>query len=205
MRLISTWQLAPSMRSSRTLLREAKPLRCSAIRVGTRLQSFSAILSKTMFGEALYRSCEEKAAHLVYFVVKDRPFTNGNKRIGALLFFLYMQQEGIRHQLDPRTLTALTLLIAESAPANKDLMIRLIMNLLCLPVELVPRSVPEIRRSAPLMGGAMTLSGRQSSRPPNTDGRTNSKLHGMKCLRRPRPGNVKGYPRRNRTNSTAIV
>ncbi len=97
---------------------------------GDTLAAILGNLEQTMFGEALYRSCEEKAAHLVYFVVKDRPFTNGNRRIGALLFLLYMQQEGIRHQLDPRTLTALTLLIAESAPANKDLMIRLIMNLL---------------------------------------------------------------------------
>ncbi len=51
-------------------------------------------LEQTMFGEALYRSREEKAAHLLYFVVKDRPLFDGNKRIGSLLFLLYLKQEG---------------------------------------------------------------------------------------------------------------
>ncbi len=92
-------------------------------------------LEQTMFGEALYRSREEKAAHLLYLVVKDHPFTDGNKRIGALLFLLYMQQEGIGSRLGPRALTSLTLLIAESDPANKDLTIRLVMNLLAAPAE----------------------------------------------------------------------
>lgn len=83
-----------------------------------------------MFGEPLYRTREEKAAHLLYFIVKDHPFSDGNKRIGSFLFMLYLQQEGIAGQLDPRSLTALALLIAESPPASKDLMIRLIVNLL---------------------------------------------------------------------------
>ncbi len=87
-------------------------------------------VEQTMFGESLYGSREEKAANLLYFVVKDHPFTDGNKRIGALLFLLYLRQEGIAHRLNPRTLTALTLLIAESESPNKELMIRLVMNLL---------------------------------------------------------------------------
>ena len=102
---------------------------------GDALEAILGNIEQTMFGEALYRSREEKAAHLLYFIVKDHPFTDGNKRIGALLFLLYMKQEGLRHQLDPRALTALTLLIAESMPANKDLMIRLVMNLLTTPIE----------------------------------------------------------------------
>ena len=52
------------------------------------------------------------------------------KRIGSLLFLLYLKQEGVEHRLNPQALTALTLLIAESAPVGKDLMIRLIANLL---------------------------------------------------------------------------
>ncbi len=97
---------------------------------GDGLEAILGNIEQTMFGEPLYRSREEKAANLLYFVVKDHPFTDGNKRIGTLLFLLYLTRENISHRLDPRGLTALTLLIAESEPANKDLMIRLIMNLM---------------------------------------------------------------------------
>lgn len=69
-------------------------------------------------------------AHLLYFVIKDHPFLDGNKRIGSFLFLLYNRQEGIPEIINENTLTALALLIAESEPANKDLLIRLIVNLI---------------------------------------------------------------------------
>lgn len=94
------------------------------------LEAILASIEQTMFGESLYRSREEKAANLLYLIIKDHPFSDGNKRIGSLLFMLYLQQERIAHDLNPHALTALALLIAESAPASKDLMIRLVMNLL---------------------------------------------------------------------------
>ncbi len=97
---------------------------------GEALAAILGSIDQTMFGKPLYQSREEKAAHLLYFLVKDHPFTDGNKRIGSLLFLLYLQQEGVDHQLNPQALTALTLLIAESAPAGKNLVIRLIVNLL---------------------------------------------------------------------------
>lgn len=97
---------------------------------GDALEGILGSIEQTMFGESLYRSREEKAAHLLYFVIKDHPFSDGNKRIGSFLFVLYLQQEGMTHQLNPQALTALALLIAESVPAAKDLMIRLIINLL---------------------------------------------------------------------------
>jgi len=97
---------------------------------GEALQGILGSIEQTMFGETLYRSREEKAANLLYLVIKDHPFSDGNKRIGSLLFMLYLQQEGMAHLLNPQALTALALLIAESAPANKDLMVRLIINLL---------------------------------------------------------------------------
>lgn len=100
---------------------------------GEALEGILASIEQTMFGEALYRTREEKAAHLLYFVIKDHPFSDGNKRIGSLLFMLYLRQEGMAHRLNPQALTALALLIAESAPASKDLMIRLIINLLAEP------------------------------------------------------------------------
>ena len=104
-------------------------------RPGDALDAILGNIEQTMFGEPLYRSREEKAANLLYFVVKDHPFSDGNKRIASLLFLLYLQQEGVAHHLNPQALTALTLLVAESAPASKDLMIRLIVNLLMVPAE----------------------------------------------------------------------
>jgi len=101
---------------------------------GDALEGILASIEQTMFGEPLYRSREEKAAHLLYFVIKDHPFTDGNKRIGSFLFMLYLGQEGMTHQLNPQGLTALALLIAESDPVSKDLLIRLIVNLLAEPV-----------------------------------------------------------------------
>ena len=97
---------------------------------GDALEAILGNVEQTMFGAPLYRSPEEKAANLLYFVVKDHPFTDGNKRIGALLFLLYLTQESIAHRLDPKALTALTLLIAESEPSGKDLMVRLVVNLI---------------------------------------------------------------------------
>ena len=100
---------------------------------GDALEGILGNVEQTMFGEPLYRSREEKAANLLYFLVKDHPFTDGNKRIGSLLFLLYLEQEGMEHGLNPQALTALTLLIAESAPHSKDLMVRLVVNLLAAP------------------------------------------------------------------------
>ena len=102
---------------------------------GDALQGILGSIEQSMFGEPLYRSREEKAAHLLYFLVKDHPFVDGNKRIGSLLFLLYVKQEGVAHRLNPQALTTLTLLVAESAPTGKDLMTRLIVNLLTEPAE----------------------------------------------------------------------
>jgi len=66
---------------------------------GNALKAILGNIEQTMSGKPLYRSREEKAANLLYFVVKDHPFTDGNKRIGALLFLLYLKQEGIREAL----------------------------------------------------------------------------------------------------------
>lgn len=96
---------------------------------GDGLASILGNIEQSMFGEPLYKTREERAAHLLYFMVKSHPFTDGNKRSGAFLFLLYLRQEGMRLTLDERGLTALTLLIAESAPRAKSLMVRLVMNL----------------------------------------------------------------------------
>lgn len=59
------------------------------------LASILGDLQQSMFGELLYKIREERAAHLLYFVIKNHPFSDGNKRSGAFLFLLYLRQEGM--------------------------------------------------------------------------------------------------------------
>ena len=89
-------------------------------------------IEQTFGDKDLYPSVEEKAAHLLYFVIKDHPYSDGNKRIGSFLFLLFLRQNNLLEQsgINANALVALALLIAESDPKQKDLMIRLIMNLL---------------------------------------------------------------------------
>ncbi len=92
--------------------------------VGNVLQSFG--------GTALYPSIEEKAAHLLYFIIKNHPFVDGNKRTGAYAFVWYLRKAKVldTKTLTPAALTALTLLIAESDPADKEKMTKLVVLLL---------------------------------------------------------------------------
>ena len=87
---------------------------------GEILEGILGNIEQTMFGEPLYQTREEKAANLLYFLVKDHPFTDGNKRIGSLLFLLYLSKEELDHDLHPRALTALTLLIAPTKYLDRD-------------------------------------------------------------------------------------
>lgn len=93
-------------------------------------------LDQTVFGEPAYPTLESRAAHLLYFVVKNHPFSDGNKRIGAFLFAGFLHRNG-RLFTDDGTpvvndvgLAALSLLVAQSRPEEKDVLIRLIMNML---------------------------------------------------------------------------
>lgn len=84
----------------------------------------------------LYETTEEKAANLLYFIVKDHPFSDGNKRSGAFLFILFLAKNKIlfdeawERKINDRALVAITLLIAESNPKDKDTMVKLVMNLI---------------------------------------------------------------------------
>jgi prophage maintenance system killer protein len=91
--------------------------------VGNVLQSFD--------GRELYESAEEKAAHLLYFMVKDHPFTDGNKRSGAFSFIWFLKQANILDvtKITPSALTALTILVASSDPKDKDKIVSLILNI----------------------------------------------------------------------------
>jgi death-on-curing family protein len=90
--------------------------------VGTIYQTFA--------GQDLYPTIEDKAAHLLYFVIKDHPFIDGNKRIGSFLFLLFLRINKKQLLFDPKTMVALTLLVASSEQNQKDLLVRLIVNLL---------------------------------------------------------------------------
>jgi prophage maintenance system killer protein len=92
--------------------------------IGNVMQSFS--------GHDLYPSIEAKAAHLLYFIIKNHPFVDGNKRSGAYAFIWFLRQAKILDltQITPAALTALTLLIAESNPKDKDRMVGLVCTLL---------------------------------------------------------------------------
>ena len=95
--------------------------------IGNVYQSFS--------GQDIYNSIEEKAANLLYLIVKNHVFIDGNKRIAATLFIFFLKFYGILYNengkvIDNHALTALTLLVAESNPKEKEVMIDLIMNFL---------------------------------------------------------------------------
>jgi prophage maintenance system killer protein/predicted transcriptional regulator len=92
--------------------------------LGNVLQSFG--------GKDLYPSVDDKAAHLLYFMIKNHPYSDGNKRHGAFSFIWFLKRTGLLRtdKMTPTALTALTLFIAESDPAHKDRMIGLVLMLL---------------------------------------------------------------------------
>ncbi len=83
-------------------------------------------------GEDVYPTLEEKAAHLLYFIVKNHPFTDGNKRTGAFSFIWFLSRVGFefKEKITPEALTVITLLVAESNPKDKTRIVGLIMLLL---------------------------------------------------------------------------
>ncbi len=93
------------------------------------LASILGNLEQTWGGVPLYPNVETRAANLLYLVIKDHPFFDGNKRIGSLLFLHYLSKNG-RKLLDDNALVALALLIAESDPKHKDIVVRLVISLL---------------------------------------------------------------------------
>ena len=91
---------------------------------------------QTFGGVELYPSIEEKAAMLLYLVTKNHSFSDGNKRIAATLFLWFMERNGILYRTDgskriaDNTLVALTLMIAESRTEEKDIMVKVVVNLI---------------------------------------------------------------------------
>lgn len=103
---------------------------------GDGLDALLGNLDQSVFGEPAYPTVESKAAHLLYFVVKNHPFSDGNKRSGAFLFVDFLHRNGRllnaagEAVVNDAGLAALTLLVAESDPKQMETLIRLIMNML---------------------------------------------------------------------------
>lgn len=97
-----------------------------------KLEGIIGSVMQSVVGADAYPTIEEKAAHLLYFIIKNYPFNDGNKRSGAFSFIWFLQQAGfpLEEHLNPNTLTALTLLIAESDPKQKQQMVGLVLQLL---------------------------------------------------------------------------
>ena len=101
-----------------------------------RLSGILKNIYQTFKSKELYPSLEEKAAHLLYFIVKDHPFVDGNKRIASFLFIYFLDKnnflyrENGERKINDNALTALTLLVAVSEPKDKDILVKIITNLI---------------------------------------------------------------------------
>jgi len=101
------------------------------------LASALGAVMQTFEGKDLYPSLEKKAAYLLYFLVKNHAFVDGNKRIAAALFLWFLERNGALYDPDGRclmsdaALVAVTLMIAESRPEEKDVLTRIVMHILC--------------------------------------------------------------------------
>jgi len=106
------------------------------IEVSERFKSVAGNLYQTFGGKELYTTIEEKAAHLLYLTIKDHPFSDGNKRIASFLFVYFLDKnnflykENGERKINDNALVALALLIAESNPKEKDVLVKIIMNLI---------------------------------------------------------------------------
>ena len=90
---------------------------------------------QSAFGEDAYPTVEEKAANLLYFIVKDHPFIDGCKRIAASIFIYFLNQNNLLFRngekiISDSSLVAITLLLAESKPEEKEMMVKVVMNFL---------------------------------------------------------------------------
>lgn len=102
-----------------------------------KVEGILAAVYQSVFGQDVYPSLEEKASNLLYFMIKDHPFDDGCKRIAASLFLEFLYKNGILYKgsekrISEGALVAITLMIAESRPDEKDIMTTLVMNMLTM-------------------------------------------------------------------------
>ena len=104
---------------------------------GLEVDGILAAVYQSVFGGDVYPSLEEKAANLLYFMIKDHPYADGCKRIAASLFLEFLARNNALYRDDNKiisdgALVAITLMIAESRPEEKDIMVNLVMNFLTM-------------------------------------------------------------------------
>ena len=102
-----------------------------------KVEGILAAVYQSAFGKDAYPSLEEKAANLLYFMIKDHPYADGCKRIAASLFLEFLVRNNVLYEkgqkrISDGALVAITLMIAESDPKEKDIMVNLVMNLLTM-------------------------------------------------------------------------
>ena len=102
-----------------------------------KVEGILAAVYQNVFGGEVYPSLEEKAANLLYFMIKDHPYADGCKRIAATLFLEFLARNDVlckdgQKRISDGALVAITLMIAESDPNEKDIMVNLVMNLLTM-------------------------------------------------------------------------
>ncbi len=128
-----------SYEEAMTLINSMKDEFSSALFGNEKDESFKGSLGaiyQTAFGEEVYPSTEEKASNLLYFIVKNHSFSDGNKRIAAAVFVYFMQKNNLLYKADgskkiaDNTLVAITLMIAESRPQEKDIIVKVLVNLI---------------------------------------------------------------------------
>ena len=102
-----------------------------------KVEGILAAVYQSVFGGDVYPSLEEKAANLLYFMIKDHPYADGCKRIAASLFLEFLNKNNFLYKdgtkrISDGAMVAITLMIAESNPSEKDIMVNLVMNLLTI-------------------------------------------------------------------------
>jgi death-on-curing family protein len=125
------WQDLLQLKKELIAKKEATAIFASEKNKGA-LEGILGNIFQSAFGCDVYPSLEEKAAHLLYFIVKNHPFNDGNKRSGAFAFIWFLQKAKIefKSKISPETLTSLTILIANSNPKEKNKMIGLVLIIL---------------------------------------------------------------------------
>ena len=102
-----------------------------------KVEGIIAAVYQSAFGEEIHKTIEAKASNLLYYMIKDHPFTDGCKRIAASLFLEYLNRNNALYingekRISDGALVAITLMIAESRPEEKDIMVDLVMNILSM-------------------------------------------------------------------------